>query len=35
MVRHAIRTRDHVVDTVPLTDRDSPVHLALWEERLL
>lgn len=35
MVRAARRTRDRVVSTVPLTDRDSPAHLTLWEERLL
>lgn len=35
MVREARRTRDRVVGTVPLTDRDAPTHLALWEDRLL
>lgn len=35
MVRAARRTRDRVTSTVPLTDRDAPAHLPLWEERLL
>ncbi len=30
MVRAARRTRDRVVGTVPLTDRDAPAHLSLW-----
>jgi hypothetical protein len=34
-VRAAIQTRDEVVRTVPLTDRDAPVHLPIWESRLL
>jgi hypothetical protein len=35
MVRDALRTRDRVIGKVPLTDRDSPAHLAMWRERLL
>jgi hypothetical protein len=34
-VRRARRTRDRVINTVPLLDRDFPGHLSLWEERLL
>ena len=35
IVRTARQTRDRVATIVPLTDRDAPVHLRLWEERLL
>lgn len=35
MVRAARRKRDQVIGTVPLTERDAPAHLPLWESRLL